>query len=84
MKRILLPLAICAALGGCYAYAPYGPYAGSAYMQSPYAYSSPYAYAYPYPYASPYAYYGGYGYAPFSISGSFFFGGGHGRGGWRH
>lgn len=79
MKSFVLPLALCAALGGCAAYVPAG------YATYP-AYPGYSAYsAYPaYPAYPAYGY--GYGYAPPVYSGPMFgfsyYGGGYGRRGW--
>jgi uncharacterized membrane protein YgcG len=66
MKSVVLPLAFCAALGGCAAYVPYDyPYYSGAYYPAGTAvpYYAPYGYAYPYRYAYPYAYPYAYSYA---------------------
>jgi hypothetical protein len=75
MKSLLLPLAFCAALGGCVA-VPYDPY----YNANAYPYGTPtgvvqpaYVYSYPYPYAYGYSYpyYGSYWYPSIYISGTY-------------
>lgn len=82
MKSLLLPLSLCAALGGCAYYYPY-PYGANAYAYGTQAVPSQPTYVYPpatYPYPYPYAYpaytpyYGSYWYPTLSISGTYFSG----------